>query len=54
MKIKQIEWFDTKIDNVHESCYRSYQTLQFTIDMLKRWDSNKTILEILELLWYDS
>jgi len=41
-------------NNVHESVYRSYQALDFTIDMLKRWDSKETILEILELLWYDS
>lgn len=48
MTIKVIKDYPTVIDNNHESLYRSYQTLDLVKDMLNRYDSVETILEVIE------
>lgn len=42
-RIKYIEDIPTKIDNTHESVYRAYNILEVVKEMIKRWDSIKTI-----------
>jgi hypothetical protein len=48
MTIIEIKEMPTVIGNVHESCYKSYQTLSLVTDMLKRGDSQETILLVIE------
>jgi hypothetical protein len=44
--IADIIEFPTSIENVHESCYRSHQTLDYIMDMVRRGDSKETIEDI--------
>ena len=48
MTIAVIKSEPTVYKNVHESIYRSYQTLEYVKEMLLRGDSSKTILDIIE------
>jgi len=50
MKINEIMNMPTVINNTHQSVYRCYHTLQKVKDMLKRKDSQKSILNYIELL----
>lgn len=43
----------TVIDNMHESLFKSYQTLKYVKKMLQRGDSKETILDLLTLLNYE-
>jgi len=52
MKVSKIAEMPTVISNTHESCYKAYQTLMRVHDMLKRGDSNLTVLEFLEEMEY--
>lgn len=38
------------IDNIHESCYRSYHILNMVLTMIERGDSKETIIELAEYL----
>lgn len=38
------------VNNVHESVYKSYQTLQLVKEMIHRGDSIDTILDIILLI----
>lgn len=40
----------TVVDNVHESCFRSYHILRQVLIMIDRDDSIETILEVVDLL----
>jgi hypothetical protein len=40
-------------NNMHESCFRCYSTLQEILDMIDRWDSKKTIIMVAQYLWYN-
>ena len=40
----------TTIDNVHESCFRSYSILEQVLIMVGRGDSRETIEEVAEML----
>lgn len=42
--------FPTIINNVHESCFRSYQILEKVKIMLNRDDSKETIMETIEMM----
>jgi hypothetical protein len=46
--IQEIKKFTTIKNNVHESIYQSYQTLQLVKEMLVRKDSHETILMVIE------
>lgn len=37
----------------HESIYRSYQTLEYIKECLRRWDSVETILDIIQVIEQD-
>jgi fatty acid-binding protein DegV len=50
MTLYSIKETTTVIDNVHESCYQAYQILELVTEMLKRGDSQKTILLVIEHL----
>jgi len=50
MKIKEILSRPTTIDNIHESCFRSYGILRVVTHMIERGDSKETILELIEFL----
>jgi len=43
-KIEEIAKMPTVVDNVHESVYRSYATMNLMCEMLERGDSKETIL----------
>lgn len=43
-KIEEIAKMPTVVDNVHESIYRSYATMNLMCEMLERGDSIETIL----------
>lgn len=50
MKIEDIQSMPTNMQNIHESCFRSYQILEKVIEMLNRGDSKETILELIQLM----
>ena len=50
MKFNKLKEVPTTINNVHESCYRSFQVLQDVKEMIKRKDSLETIEEYIELI----
>jgi hypothetical protein len=50
MKIQDIRWMPTVIDNRHESLYRSYHLLEKVKEMITRGDSKETILEAIALM----
>jgi len=47
MTIEEIIEMPTVINNTHESIYRSWHILELVTLMLKRGDSNETILEVI-------
>ena len=52
-KIDSIKHFPTIWNEwwkIHESIFRSYNILSYVKEMLQRWDSKETILEIIEEL----
>ena len=51
MNLTEIKKAPIVIDNNHESLYRSYQTLRLVKDMLKRKDSKKTIINIINFIY---
>ena len=50
-KLKQIKQMPTTHENVHESIYRSAATLDLVKEMLKRGDSNESILMVIECVY---
>ena len=46
------ELLDSNCSWVHESVYKSYWTLDLVTKMLRRWDSNETILWIIEYIYW--
>ena len=40
----------TTLDNIHESCFRSYHILERVLEMVKRDDNKNTIFELVEFL----
>lgn len=48
MDIIQIAKFPDGIENYHESVLRSFQILNKVCQMLKRGDSNETVLEFVD------
>lgn len=48
--LKQIQIKPTCLENIHESCFRSYSILEQVLIMVKRGDSKETIFEIVEFL----
>ena len=53
MKLEEIKKMPTVIDNVHESCYRSYHILRYMKDILtvySEMSGNKFLLEIISFL----
>jgi hypothetical protein len=53
MTIIEIKNYPDVIDNVHESIYKSYQALDKVKEMLKRGDSQKSILEVIEAIYHN-
>jgi len=51
MNIKEIELQEESIENVHESIFKSYQTLIKVKQMIDRKDSIQTIKEFIEHLY---
>jgi len=49
--LKDIKEMPITIDNNHESLYKSYQTLWIVREMLKRGDSKKTIINIINFIY---
>lgn len=48
--LKQIQMKPTCLENIHESCYRSYSILEQVLIMVERGDSKETIFEVVEFL----
>lgn len=48
--ISMIAKMPTKIDNIHQSCYRSDRILRYVMDMIERGDSAQTICDVVEYL----
>jgi hypothetical protein len=48
--LKQIQGRPTTLDNIHESCFRSYSILDHVLKMVERGDSKETIFEVVEFL----
>ena len=55
MKIKDIVEMSTKIDGIHESCFRSYQILAYVEYLLNHDTPTIIVLDIIEELksWPD-
>lgn len=51
IKIRDIIEFPTVIRNMHESCYKSYQVLEYVKAMLLRGDSPETVLEVIDHIY---
>mgnify|MGYP000258087891 CR=1 FL=1 len=49
--LKDIKEMPTSINYNHESLYKSYQTLKIVREMLKRGDSKKTIINIINFIY---
>ena len=49
-KLKEIQSRPTSLENIHESCYRSYGILDQVLIMVNRGDSKETIFEVVEFL----
>lgn len=45
--IDELRKFPTVIKRTHESCYRSYQTLQWVKKLIERGDSTESITEMI-------
>jgi len=50
MKLQGIKELPNTINNIHESCFRSYHILSQVLEMIERGDSKETISEIVEYL----
>ena len=50
MKVSEIRKMPTLHENIHESIFRSFQTLQHVKYMLKRKDSVETISDVIEFI----
>ena len=48
--LKQIQMKPTCLENIHESCFRSYSILEQVLIMVERGDSKETIFEVVEFL----
>jgi len=51
-ELEHIKYMPTIKGGLHESIFKSYNTLTHVKKMLKRGDSNECILEIIEFLEY--
>jgi len=49
-EIRYIIEYPTTLDNVHESCFRSYHALNKVLCMIERGDSKETIVEFAEYM----
>ena len=49
-KLKTIQAKPTILENIHESCFRSYDILEQVLIMVERDDTKETIFEVVELL----
>ena len=47
---KEIQIKPTCLENIHESCFRSYSILDKVLEMVKRGDSKESIFEVVEFL----
>lgn len=50
MSLSEIKKTPISIENLHESCFRSYHILDKVLEMIGRNDSKETINEVVELL----
>jgi len=48
--LKRIQAKPTTLENVHESCFRSYSILEYVLIMVERGDTKQTIFEVVEFL----
>ena len=48
--LKQIQAMSTTLENIHESCFRSYHILKQVMIMVERGDTKQTIFEVVEFL----
>ena len=48
--LSDIDSMPTTIDNIHESCYKSYHLLEYVLVMVNRGDSKETITEVVNHL----
>jgi hypothetical protein len=49
-KLKQIQAMPTTLENIHESCFKSYDILKQVLVMVERGDTKETIFEVVEFL----
>jgi len=50
MNLKEIQRLPISLENIHESCFRSYHILNQVLEMIGRNDSANTIFEVVEFL----
>lgn len=50
MDLRLIQLMPTTLDNVYESCYRSYHILERVLEMIERGDSKDSIFELVAFL----
>ena len=48
--LKEIQMKPTCLENIHESCFRSYSILDQVLIMVQRGDTKETIMEVVEFL----
>ena len=48
--LKEIQMKPTCLENIHESCFRSYSILDQVLRMVQRGDTKETIMEVVEFL----
>ena len=48
--LKQIQAMPTTLENINESCFRSYDILKQVMIMVERGDTKQTIFEVVEFL----
>ena len=48
--LKEIQIKPTCLENIHESCFRSYSILDKVLEMMERGDSKESIFEVVEFL----
>ena len=51
-RIKEMETLYWPNMNIHESCLRAYNVVRLIREMINRWDSQETLLLVLDYLWY--
>ena len=49
-KLKTIQAKPTTLENIHESCFRSYDILEQVLIMVERGDTKETIFEVVDFL----